>query len=72
VPGSAIMLGPVGMLTQAVSEVSTSNGRNNFRDNFPQRTLSETRNLLNMNWIMTVPFIDQVGALPAASLQDNF
>jgi hypothetical protein len=70
------MLGPVGILTQAVSEVSTSNGRHNlgntFGDNSAQRTLSETRDFLNVDWIMTVPLIDRVGALPAASLQDNF
>jgi hypothetical protein len=64
------------MLTHAVSEVSTSSGRDNFRDNFgnnsAQRTLSETRDFLNRDCIMTVLLIDQVEALPAASLQGNF
>jgi hypothetical protein len=78
------MLGPVGILTQAVSEVSMSSRRNNLRDtsgdnfgdnlgnNSTHRTLSETEDFLNVDWIMTVPLIDRVGALPAASLQDNF
>ncbi len=70
------MLGPVGILTQAVSEASTSSGRHNLGDNFEnnlaQRILSETGDFLNMDWIMMIPLIDQVGALPAASLQDNF
>jgi hypothetical protein len=70
------MLGPVGIPTQAVSEASTSSGRHNlgdnFGNNFAHRALSETRDFLNMDWIMTVPLIDRVGALPAASLQDNF
>ena len=61
------MLGPVGMLTHAVSEVSASSRR----DGLAQRALPETRDFLNVDCIMTSPLIDQVGALPAASLQDN-
>jgi hypothetical protein len=74
------MLGPVGILTQAVSEVRMSSGRDNlgdtsgddFGNNSTHRTLSETGDFLNVDWIMAVPLIDRVGALPAASLQDNF